>query len=190
MSKFNLDQLPGSLLTTGNPKIAKGEAHGVLTAIMHLAPEKVSGRNVCPHAIMFCPAAVPETAMLKYAAAIAGKVYHALNSQIKRNRDMLHARQLKVKPPTENVGAEEADEDEDSDTAEAGGDEPAPIIVGQPRTTIAAAPPQAESKKLVQKTVQSKPSLSPVVIEFDRSGAEKTTTSEDKKTRPRIVKNK
>ena len=126
----------------------------------------------------------------KYAAAIAGKVYHALNSQIKRNRDMLHARQLKVKPPTENVGAEEADEDEDSDTAEAGGDEPAPIIVGQPRTTIAAAPPQAESKKLVQKTVRSKPSLSPVVIEFDRSGAEKTTTSEDKKTRPRIVKNK
>jgi hypothetical protein len=126
----------------------------------------------------------------KYAAAIAGKVYQALNSQIKRNRDMLYARQLKVKPPTENIAGEDADEDEDSDVAEAGGDEPAPIIVGQPRTVIAAAPPQSEPKKLIQKTVQSKPALSPVVIEFDRSGAEKTTSSEDKKTRPRIVKNK
>jgi hypothetical protein len=59
---FNLDSLPGSLLTTGNPKVAKGEAHGVLTAIMHLAPEKVSGRNVCPHATAGCAAACLNTA--------------------------------------------------------------------------------------------------------------------------------
>lgn len=59
---FDLDALPGSLLTTGNPKIAKGEAHGVLTAIMHLAPEKVSGRNVCPHATAGCAAACLNTA--------------------------------------------------------------------------------------------------------------------------------
>jgi hypothetical protein len=59
---FNLDAPPKSLLTTGNPKIAKGEAHGVFTAIMHLAPEKVSGRNVCPHATAGCAAACLNTA--------------------------------------------------------------------------------------------------------------------------------
>jgi hypothetical protein len=59
---FNLDDAPVSLLTTGNPKVAKGEKHGVLTAIMHLAPEKVSGRNVCPHATAGCAAACLNTA--------------------------------------------------------------------------------------------------------------------------------
>ncbi|CAN5630786.1 hypothetical protein BH18ACI3_BH18ACI3_19640 [soil metagenome] len=136
----------------------------------------------------------------RYAAAIAGKVYKALGGHIKRNRDLLYARQLKAKPPTENFTADEVGDDEDSDVADAGGDEqPAPIIVGQPRTpvvvgesrtTVAAAVPQAEPKKLVQKIVQSKPAFSPVVIEFDKSGAEKNTIGEDKKTRPRIVKNK
>jgi hypothetical protein len=59
---FDLDAMPGSLLTRGNPKVAKGEAHGVLTAIMHLAPERVSGRNVCPHATAGCAAACLNTA--------------------------------------------------------------------------------------------------------------------------------
>ena len=66
------------------------------------------------------------------------------------------------------------------------GDQPvAPIIVGaQPKTTVAAFPPPTEQKKLIQKTTQSQPVLGPVVIQYDRSGAE------EKKTRPRIVKNK
>src|SRR5687768_9092755 len=56
----------------------------------------------------------------RYAAAIAGKIYQALGGQIKRNRDLLYARQLKVKPPIEtSTGAdEEADEGEESDVAE------------------------------------------------------------------------
>jgi hypothetical protein len=132
----------------------------------------------------------------RYAAAIAGKIYQALGGQIRRNRDLLYARQLKARP-VETVSPEEADEgeDADTDTAEVGGDErqPAPIVVGsQPRTTIATVPQQTENKivpqqteprKVVQKTAQSKPTFSPVVIEFDKSGAEK-------KTRPRVVKNK
>ena len=119
----------------------------------------------------------------KYAAAIAGKIYQALGGNIKRNRDQLYARQLKVRP-VETLPVEEVDEGEEADMAEVGGDEPAPIIVGsQPRQVIAAAPQQTEPKKMVQKTVQSKPTFSPVIIEFDKSGAEK-------KTRPRIVKNK
>jgi hypothetical protein len=62
MHRDTLNLLPASLLTTGNPKVAKGEAHGVLTAIMHLAPERVSGRNVCPHATAGCAAACLNTA--------------------------------------------------------------------------------------------------------------------------------
>jgi membrane peptidoglycan carboxypeptidase len=120
----------------------------------------------------------------KYAAAIAGKVYQALGGQIKRNRDLLYARHLKVKPAFDGEAAGEADEGEDADMADSG-DQPAPIVVGaQPKTTVAAFPPQTEPKKMVQKTVQSQPVLGPVVIEYDRSGAE------EKKTRPRIVKNK
>ncbi|MEP7149574.1 MAG: penicillin-binding transpeptidase domain-containing protein, partial [Acidobacteriota bacterium] len=119
----------------------------------------------------------------KYAAAIAGKVYQALAGQIKRNRDLLYARQLKVKPVTENVAAAEADEGEDSDIAENEQDSLPPIIVGSQTRTTAAATPQAEPKKIVQKTSQSQPAFAPIIIEFDKSGA-------DKKVRPRIVKNK
>jgi penicillin-binding protein 2 len=118
----------------------------------------------------------------KYAAAIAGKIYQALAGQIKRNRDMLYARQLKAKPE-QIVAAEEVDEGEDADIADNQGDEqPAPIVVGsQPRTTLAAVP-QAEPKKVVQKTTQSRPVFSPVIIEVDKSGPGKAT-------RPRVVKN-
>lgn len=38
------------LLTIGNPKTAKGAARGYLTAVLHLAPYKASGVNVCPMA--------------------------------------------------------------------------------------------------------------------------------------------
>jgi hypothetical protein len=31
-------------------KMAKGEAHGYKTAILHFAPYDMSGRNVCPKA--------------------------------------------------------------------------------------------------------------------------------------------
>ncbi len=46
------------LLTTGNPKTAKGEGYGVLTAILHLAPYTLAGKgNVCPSASPGCAAA-------------------------------------------------------------------------------------------------------------------------------------
>ncbi|HVF31192.1 MAG TPA: penicillin-binding transpeptidase domain-containing protein [Pyrinomonadaceae bacterium] len=121
----------------------------------------------------------------RYAAAIAGKVYQALGGQIKRNRDLLYARQLKAKPVVP-VPGDEGDDGEESDVAEAEQqEERAPIVVGAPQTRVAAAQPAAAEKKLVQKTTQSKPSFSPVVIEFDKSGAIPSKTQ-----RPRIVKNK
>ena len=45
-SRFNVT----TLLTRGNPKTAKGEALGYLTAILHLSPHTSSGKNVCPMA--------------------------------------------------------------------------------------------------------------------------------------------
>jgi hypothetical protein len=122
----------------------------------------------------------------KYAAAIAGKIYQALGGQITRNRDLLYARELKVRPAVPETGTAESDEGEDTDVAAAELDEqdvPAPIIVGAQKTQVAAARPAVTEKKLVQKTNQSTPAFSPVIIEFDKSGAEK-------KQRPRIVKNK
>jgi hypothetical protein len=50
------------LLTLGNPKIEKGTKRGYLTAILHLAPAKLSGFNVCPKATKGCAAACLNTA--------------------------------------------------------------------------------------------------------------------------------
>lgn len=50
------------LLTFGNQKTAKGEKLGYLTAIMHLAPAKLSGKNVCPKASNGCEKACLNTA--------------------------------------------------------------------------------------------------------------------------------
>lgn len=47
---------PRSLLTTSNPKTDKGRALGYLTAVLHLAPANLSGRNVCPDATPGCVA--------------------------------------------------------------------------------------------------------------------------------------
>ena len=44
-------------LTLGNPKTAKGQRRGFYSAILHLAPERMSGvANVCPFASKACVA--------------------------------------------------------------------------------------------------------------------------------------
>jgi hypothetical protein len=50
------------LLTTGNPKVAKGQSQGYLTNILHLAPSRMSGYNTCPMATKGCAAACLNTA--------------------------------------------------------------------------------------------------------------------------------
>ncbi len=52
----------GDLLTTANPKTAKSAKYGYLTAILHLAPARMSGHNVCPRATAGCTAACLNTA--------------------------------------------------------------------------------------------------------------------------------
>ena len=51
-----------TLFTLANPKTAKGEGLGFLTAILHLAPFNLSGRQVCPRASEGCAAACLNTA--------------------------------------------------------------------------------------------------------------------------------
>ena len=50
------------LLTTGNPKLMKGEKKGFLSFVLHLAPADLSGYNVCPMASDGCRAACLNTA--------------------------------------------------------------------------------------------------------------------------------
>lgn len=50
------------LLTIDNPKTNKGTKDGYLTAVLHLAPHKLSGTNVCPHATDGCATACLNTA--------------------------------------------------------------------------------------------------------------------------------
>lgn len=50
------------LLTEGNPKTQKGVKKGYLTAVLHLAPWTLSGRNVCPMATPGCRSTCLNTA--------------------------------------------------------------------------------------------------------------------------------
>jgi hypothetical protein len=50
------------LLTLQNPKLLKGEKRGYRSAVLHLAPHKLSGFNVCPMATAGCSAACLNTA--------------------------------------------------------------------------------------------------------------------------------
>lgn len=44
------------LLSTGNPKVLKGQSQGYMTFILHLAPASLSGYNTCPKATPGCKA--------------------------------------------------------------------------------------------------------------------------------------
>ena len=50
------------LLSTGNPKLMKGEKQGYLSFILHLAPSWLSGFNTCPMASNGCASACLNTA--------------------------------------------------------------------------------------------------------------------------------
>lgn len=58
----SVDAAPSKLLTVGNPKTAKGEGYGYLTAILHLSPHTLSGANLCAGATPGCISACLNTA--------------------------------------------------------------------------------------------------------------------------------
>jgi len=50
------------ILSTGNPKLLKGEKKGYLSFVLHLAPADLSGKEVCPKRTAGCSAACLNTA--------------------------------------------------------------------------------------------------------------------------------
>ncbi len=58
------------LLSLANLKTRKGEKHGWLTGIVHLAPARLSGHNVCPMASKGCAAACLNTAGFGFYPAV------------------------------------------------------------------------------------------------------------------------
>ena len=50
------------LLSTGNPKLLKGEKKGYMSFVLHLAPSTLSGKNTCPKATEGCKSACLNTA--------------------------------------------------------------------------------------------------------------------------------
>jgi cell division protein FtsI/penicillin-binding protein 2 len=122
----------------------------------------------------------------KYAAAVAGKIYEALRPRIGNDpgRTQLLA-PVKPKAPVDSRTARAADEDDDEDEDEnaAAGDvqddvRAADVVRAPVRTATVERAPE---KKLITKTVQTKPTtFPPVIIEYRKDGT----------TRPRIVKNK
>jgi len=50
------------LLSTGNPKLMKGEKSGYMSFVLHLAPADLSGKEVCPKRTAGCTAACLNTA--------------------------------------------------------------------------------------------------------------------------------
>jgi hypothetical protein len=90
------------LLTAGNPKTEKGEAKGYWTFILHLAPAKLSGFQVCPMATQGCKAACLNTAgrggmiagqaRLTVADIESGTLNHIQKARIRRTRSYFQER--------------------------------------------------------------------------------------------------
>lgn len=122
----------------------------------------------------------------RYAAAVAGRIYQALGSQIRRNPDRDLARRNLGPVPSKSRLASRGEDEEDADSPENTQGDEQPTVVGQ-RSAVVATRPAPEPNKLVQKTTQSRPTnFPPVVIIFDRNADREPALKE----RPRIVKNK
>lgn len=88
----------GKLLTTSNPKTMKGSSKGYLTAILHLAPFNLSGKNLCSHASAGCAAACLNTAG-------RGRFDYVQNARIRRSHELLNDRNAFLAKLTREIGA-------------------------------------------------------------------------------------
>ena len=113
----------------------------------------------------------------KYAAAVAGKIYRSLRPMIRRDPERLLAIQsLQHHDKIDRRGNSVDEDDDDADTPDSS------VVASNPESQRRMPDQPIAAKKVVTRTVQSKPVFKPVVIEYDRSG--------ELKSRPRIVKNK
>ena len=123
----------------------------------------------------------------RYAAAIAGKIYNALAPQLVRTNRNLAMTEFGIQPRHSTVAASSpADIEEEDDTAEA-----APVNDRRNVIVISNAPRHIDAPRLVQKTVNARPTnFPPVVITYSRDGDESTISDEKPATtiRDRFVK--
>ena len=136
----------------------------------------------------------------KYAAAIAGRVYQALSPRIRPARNLaLAASRFGNRPSIQKNMAAADDEDEDDDAATtddasaATNDKADNVSPQMPQYRPAPAAVQPVQKPLVTRTVQSTPKFAPIIIQYDKSGADRSdkSTKPDPSTatRPRVIKN-
>lgn len=90
------------LLTPGNPKTVKGEKKGFVTFILHLAPAKLSGFQVCPMATTGCAMACLNTAGRGGMAKGAGRLTVAEIESGERSNTIQKARVRKTRLYFEN----------------------------------------------------------------------------------------
>ncbi len=128
----------------------------------------------------------------KYAAAVAGKIYRTLSPRLLRSDRNLAQTEFNIKPKkvdSAKAAVKYSDEEDDSETTNDNAERRADadmetdnrglkghevvVIPSAPRTVAEKPSP----KKLVQKTVQSKPLFPPVVITYNKDGSEKKQPS-------------
>jgi hypothetical protein len=124
----------------------------------------------------------------KWAASVAGKIYHELAPRLVRDRDRYMALKNQANSSIDTRTASKDDEDDDSEDAAVGGDtntaeqkEDVFTVTAEPRIEV---PVQQPVKKVI-KTADSKPVFSPVVIPYRQDGK----PVEPAASRPRVVKN-
>lgn len=132
----------------------------------------------------------------KYASAIAGRIYQALAPRFNKNdREALAKLPLKLKPQRKinaqtsaQIDNDEGEDSDDGDTVKAKIKNPKKGIARESAENekMTENPPSGITENKVQENIET--SLSPVVIEYNRSGAETPAQTTPKIIRPRIVK--
>ncbi len=135
----------------------------------------------------------------KYASAIAGKIYQALAPRFSKDeRETLAKIPLQLKPQRKinaqasaQIDNDEGEDSDDGDTVKAKIKNPKKGVTGEveENNQTAETVPNVKTPENKNKTQPTKTDFSPLVIEFNRDGAEQPADSKKRITRPRIVKN-
>ncbi len=170
-ARRNMDQALGVAGKTGSC-ISKGSWVGLFASVAPIEAPK--------YAVAVITRGQGERG--KYAAAVAANIYRALSTNIVRTDRNLAQTEFKIPPrnqtnlPIVTTAAADEEDDDESDVAatnasdEFGMDGRNVILVPSSPRQVAAAPAQ---KKLVQKTVDSRPVFPPVVITYKDDPATK-----------------
>lgn len=134
-----------------------------------------------------------EGARGRHSAAVAGKIYNALSTGLKRDTEkMMALKNIRNRPfinsgstamPSTLAAADEDEEDEDdASSADA-------LLQETPqRVIVAGSSQQTVQKKGVVKTSDSKPVFSPVVINYSKDGKANNSTSKPTASKPVVTK--